>query len=365
MVPIPVFHAVPDWTFEDVNLGEQLGYSVSTAGDVNGDGYGDVIIGSPNYGNGETNEGRALVFHGSSTGLPVTPNWINESNQISANYGSSVFTAGDINGDGFSDVIVGAKSYDNGETDEGIASVYSGSASGLSATSNWSAASGQTGSSFGFSVSSAGDVNGDGYSDVLIGAPSYDNGQTDEGKLFAYYGSSSGLPAISDYSVIEGNQTGAQLGSSVSSAGDVNGDGYSDILIGVPFFDLGQSDEGLVYLIYGTPEGLELGVGWSAQSNQTDALFGNEAATAGDVNGDGYSDVIIGAFRYDSGQSNEGSAFLWYGSSSGLGANGTPQNADWKAESNQANANFGESVSTAGDVNGDGYSDVIIGAPAL
>jgi hypothetical protein len=82
----------------------------------------------------------------------------------------------------------------------------------------------------------------------LLGAPSFDNGQTDEGKLFAYYGSSSGLPAISDYSVIEGNQTGAQLGSSVSSAGDVNGDGYSDILIGVPFFDLGQSDEGLVYL---------------------------------------------------------------------------------------------------------------------
>lgn len=356
--------AVPDWTFETANLGEQLGYSVSTAGDVNGDGYGDVIVGSPNYGNGETNEGRALVFHGSSTGLPVTPNWINESNQISANYGNSVFTAGDINGDGFSDVIVGAKSYDNGETDEGSASVYNGSASGLSATSNWSAASGQTGSLFGFSVSSAGDVNGDGYSDVLIGAPAFDNGQTDEGKLFAYYGSSSGLPAISDYSVIEGNQAGAQLGASVSSAGDVNGDGYSDILIGVPFFDQGQSDEGLVYMIYGTPEGLELGVGWSAQSNQAGALFGYEAATAGDVNGDGYSDIIIGAYGYDNGQSNEGSAFLWYGSSSGLGANGTPLNADWTAESNQANANFGESVSTAGDVNGDGYSDVIIGAPA-
>ncbi len=357
--------AVPDWTFEDViNLGEQLGSCVSTAGDVNGDGFSDVIVGCPQYSNGESAEGRALVFHGSSSGLSVTPDWINESNQVSANYGKCVFTAGDINGDGFSDVIVGAKSYDNGETDEGSAFVYNGSSSGLSSTSNWTTASGQTNSLFGFSVASAGDVNGDGYTDVIIGAPAYDNGHVDEGRFFAYYGSTSGLPAIADYSVIEGNQTGAQLGSSISTAGDVNGDGYSDVLIGVPFFDLGQIDEGLVYLIFGSPTGLEYGVGWSAESNQAGAQFANSVATAGDVNGDGYSDIIVGANRYDSGQTNEGSVYVWLGSASGPGVNGTPLNADWTSEGNQASADFGKSVSTAGDVNGDGYSDVIIGAPA-
>ena len=352
----------PNWTYETANLGEQLGSSVSTAGDVNGDGYADVIIGCPNFTNGENNEGRALLFQGSSTGLSGTPNWINESNQVLANFGNSVFTAGDINGDGFSDVIIGAKLYDNGENNEGRTYVFNGSSSGLSSASNWTAVSGQTGSNYGFSVASAGDVNSDGYSDVIIGAPSFDNGETDEGKFFAYYGSSSGLPAIPDYSAIEGNQTGAQLGFSVATAGDVNGDGYSDVLIGVPYFDNGQTAEGLVYLVFGSPSGLEYGVGWLAESNQAGALFGNCVSTAGDVNGDGYSDVIIGANRFDNGQTDEGKTFVWFGSSSGLGVNGTPLNADWTAESNQAGADFGISVASAGDVNGDGYSDVIIGA---
>jgi photosystem II stability/assembly factor-like uncharacterized protein len=352
----------PDWTYETPNLGEQIGYSVSTAGDVNGDGYADVIVGSPNYSNGEINEGRALVFQGSAMGLSAAPNWTNEGNQISDNYGNSVFTAGDINGDGFSDVIVGAKLYDNGEADEGTAFVYCGSSSGLSATSNWTSASGQTGSYFGYSVASAGDVNGDGYSDVILGAPSYDNGETDEGKFFAFYGSSSGLSVTPDYSAIEGNQTGAQLGLCVSTAGDVNGDGYSDVLIGVPFFDQGQNNEGLVYLVYGSVSGLESGIEWSAQSNQTGALFGYSVATAGDVNGDGYSDVLIGSSLYDNGQTDEGKVFLWNGSSSGPGVNGTPLNADWTAESNQSGADFGISIATAGDINGDGFSDVIIGA---
>ncbi len=78
-------------------------------------------------------------------------------------------------------------------------------------------------------------------------------------------------------------------------------------------------------------------------------------STAGDVNGDGYSDVIIGASGYDSGQTDEGKAFVWYGSSTGLGVNGTPGNADWTAESDQDSARFGAG-STTGDINGDGYS---------
>ena len=96
---------------------------------------------------------------------------------------------------------------------------------------------------------------------------------------------------------------------------------------------------------------------WTAESNQASAYFGHSVSTAGDVNGDGYSDVIVGAINYDNGQTDEGRAFVYYGSASGLSAS-----ANWTAESDQASAYFGYSVSTAGDVNGDGYSDVIVGA---
>jgi hypothetical protein len=109
--------------------------------------------------------------------LSTTPNWTAESNQANAYFGFSVASAGDVNGDGFSDVIVGAYRFDNGQTDEGAAFVYHGSASGLSTTPDWTAESDQDFAEFGFSVASAGDVNGDGFSDVIVGAWKFDNGE--------------------------------------------------------------------------------------------------------------------------------------------------------------------------------------------
>src|SRR6185436_20138077 len=116
-----------------------------------------------------------------------------EGDQSSASFGISVATAGDVNGDGYSDVIVGAYGYDNGQTDEGRAFVYDGSAAGLATSATWTAESDQAGASFGVSVATAGDVNGDGYADVVIGAYGYDNGQSNEGRAFVYHGSAAGL----------------------------------------------------------------------------------------------------------------------------------------------------------------------------
>ena len=110
---------------------------------MNGDGYADVIVGASYYDNGQTDEGRAYVYHGSAAGLSATAAWTAESDQAGAYFGGSVATAGDVNGDGYSDVIVGASSYDNGEADEGRAYVYHGSAAGLSATPAWTAESDQ------------------------------------------------------------------------------------------------------------------------------------------------------------------------------------------------------------------------------
>ncbi|HKY31375.1 MAG TPA: FG-GAP-like repeat-containing protein [Candidatus Polarisedimenticolia bacterium] len=345
------------WTAESDQAGAQLGWSVATTGDVHGDGYSDVIVGAIAFDNGQSDEGRAFVYPGSDSGLAVTPAWTAESDQGSAGFGVSVATAGDVNGDGYSDVIIGAHFYDNGQTDQGRAFVYLGSVSGLAASPAWTAESAQTGAFLGRSVATAGDVNGDGYSDVIVGASAFDNGQTNEGRAFVHLGSASSLAATAAWTA-ESDQTGASLQSmSVASAGDVNCDGYSDVIAGAPAYDNGQSDEGRAFLYLGSASGLATTAAWTAESDQSGGGFGVSVATAGDINGDGCSDVIVGAPYYDNGQADEGRAFVYLGSGTGLAA--TPA---WTAESDQAGAWFGYSAATAGDVNGDGYSDVVVGA---
>jgi hypothetical protein len=347
---------IENWISDSNQESAWFGHYVSTAGDVNGDGYNDIIVGSIGYDNGENGEGRAYVYHGSSNGLSSMPDWVTEGNQVGAEYGWCVATAGDVNGDGYSDVIVSAHFYDNDQSNEGKVYVYHGSSSGLSITPNWTMESNQVEAQFGYSVATAGDVNGDGFSDIIVGAPYYDNGENNEGAAFVYYGSSSGLLTTA-YWITEGNQSSARFATSVATAGDVNGDGFSDVIIGAPDYDNGQVDEGQVFLYYGSVGGLSSIPDWTRESDQASASFGICVATAGDVNGDGYSDIIIGSHSYDNGQWDEGRAFVYHGSSSGLSTS-----ANWTAENDQAGSVFGWSASSAGDINGDGYSDVIIGA---
>ncbi len=344
------------WAAEGDQPGATLGFSVSMAGDVNGDGYSDLIVGAPLYDNGESDEGRAFVFHGSAGGLESSPAWSAESDQPGARLGSAVDGAGDVNGDGYSDVVVGAPLYDNGRGDEGRVLVYHGSASGLLPAPAWIAESDQVEAWLGYAVSTAGDVDGDGYSDVIVGAPLHDNGQGDEGRALVYLGSATGLAASPAWTA-ESGQPGAQLGSAVSGAGDVDGDGYSDVIVGAPLYDNGQSDEGRAFVYRGTAAGLETTPAWTAESQQVTARFGHAVAGAGDVNRDGYSDVVVGAPLYDHGQTDEGRVYVYHGSAAGLATIGRT------VESNQAQAGFGGAVAPAGDVDGDGFSDLIVGAP--
>jgi hypothetical protein len=347
----------PAWTVESNQANAGMGSGVASAGDVNGDGYSDVVVSAYTFTNGETSEGQASLYLGSASGLSMTPAWTAEGNQANAGFGSSVATAGDVNGDGYSDVVVGAWGFSNGESREGRAFLYLGSASGLNATAAWTAEGNQASAEFGFSVATAGDVNCDGYSDVLVGVRLFDNGETDEGQALLFLGSASGLSPTPAWTA-ESNQATAWFGVSVSSAGDVNGDGCSDVTVGAYLFDDGESNEGRALLYLGSTAGLSLTPAWTAEGNQASASFGNSVASAGDVNGDGFSDVVAGAFLFDNGEGNEGRAFLYLGSASGL----RPQPA-WTAEGNQVDAWFGYNVAGAGDVNGDGYSDVIVGAP--
>ena len=345
----------PDWSVLGDQAGALLGYSVFTAGDVNGDGYADVIVGAPYYNdiaNGLTNAGAAFVYFGSSAGLSTTANWSVLGTQDHTgwgNVGTSVATAGDVNGDGFSDVIVGAPFQDTDDESMawvGAASVYLGSSSTLAATPGWSAGGSAGDSEFGFSIASAGDVNGDGYDDILVGDPNYSDSFSQEGAVFLYLGGPTGPigPAL----IGVGDQAGAHFGYSVSSAGDVNGDGYSDVIVGAPGEN---SNTGKVYLYLGGPLGLPATASWTAVGQNPGDSFGHSVAAAGDVNGDGYGDILVGAPGGDR-------AYAYYGSSSGL-----PSSPSWTLYDTSGDNTFGQALSTAGDVNGDGFSDVIVGAP--
>jgi hypothetical protein len=345
-----------DWSGESDQASAWYGYSVNAAGDVNGDGYSDVIAGAYRYDDGEDNEGRAYAYYGSADGPSVTPDWTAEDNLVGAWFGHSVSGAGDVNGDGYADVIVGAPQPDHGTT-IGLAYVYYGSATGLSPTANWTAQGDQLVDWFGRRVQGAGDVNGDGYGDVIIGVPHYDSDRVDVGKAVAYYGSAHGLSATPDWTAV-GSQVLALFGRDAKGAGDVNGDGYDDVIVGAHQYDHGEKNEGRAFVYLGSANGLRTTPAWKAESDQPGALFGRSVNTTGDVDGDGYDEIVVGAPQYDDGQANEGKAFLYYGSPTGPSTT-----AGWMAQADQAEAWFARSVATAGDIDADGYGDAIIGAP--
>jgi hypothetical protein len=346
----------PDWTADGTLSGEWYGHSVSTAGDVNGDGYDDVIVGAPNPTHGN-NIGMAFAYYGSPAGLSTTADWTVIGGQRYDWFGWRVHTAGDVNGDGYDDVIVGAPQFDTTLADTGKSYVYYGSATGLSTVPAWTAVGDESGELFGRDGKAAGDVNGDGYDDVIVGAHFYHHGQTGEGRAYAYYGSAAGLSLTPNW-FAESNSVGAWFGRSVGSAGDVNGDGYDDVIVGAPKLDNPEVDEGRAYLFNGSATGLALTASWTTESNQATAWYGRAVGTAGDVNGDGYDDILVGAPNYDTGQADSGKAYAFYGSPSGPGTS-----ADWTASITQLKAWFARSVASIGDVNGDGYSDTIFGAP--
>ena len=339
-----------DWAIEYPPSLSQFGYSVATAGDVNGDGYSDVLVGAPYYQDDGQTKGMAALFYGAAKNLSQTPGWTYGGDYEYINLGYSVASAGDINGDGYADIIAGAPYYDSTYANQGAVFVWHGSAAGLNSWANWWALGDAVEGRFGYSVDSAGDVNGDGYSDIIVGAPNYDS--TDYGMVFVWLGSAGGLGDSSnaDWEVLGVfiNFSVVEMGTAVASAGDVNGDGYGDIVVSAP---KSHSQAGTVMVWHGGPAGLGTSFrypDWHADGADTTWSLGISVAGAGDVNRDGYSDLIVGGANR---------AAIWHGSISGL-KNG-PANVSLSSDT----GSFGWSVDSAGDVNGDGYSDVIIGSP--
>ncbi len=384
---------------------DRSGYSVSSAGDVNGDGFDDLLIGADGgdgSGNSKFSAGESYVIFGGAP-LPATINLASPGPAGITIFGAdagdgngrSVSSAGDVNGDGFDDLLIGARLADgsgNGKSEAGESYVIFGGAS-LPATIDL-ASLGPAGVTIfgadaddhsGSSVSSAGDVNGDGFDDLLIGAELADASVTNtkEGKTYVIFGGAS-LPATIDLAslgaagiTIFGADADDRSGRGVSGAGDVNGDGFDDLLIGTDYADAsgnGKFSAGESYVIFGgasLPATIDLAslgtAGITIFGADVSDRSGRSVSSAGDVNGDGFDDLLIGASDADAsagGKSSAGESYVIFGKASlpatidlaSLGAAGITV---FGADAGDGN---GRSVSSAGDVNGDGFDDLLIGA---
>lgn len=378
---------------------DAAGSSVSAAGDFNDDGIDDLLIGAPYVSTAEDFTGAAYVVFGSDQGFtsPFELSTLDGGNGIQINgiaqddlTGRSVSMAGDINGDTIDDLIIGAF---NANAGAGASYVVFGSDQGFPNPLELSSLNGsngfridgvESGDSSGFSVDTAGDINGDTFDDVIVGAPLAGPIGANPGIAYVIFGtdqawaSSLSLSALngSNGFALSGVATGDELGSAVAAAGDINVDGLGDVVLGAPKADPNGASSGASYVVFGSDQarpasfnlsGLNGSTGFAINGIDAGDEAGRSVSAAGKVNLDAFDDLIIGAPYADPNGESSGESYVVYGKDEAWssllqlstlnGANGFTLNGVAGADES------GRSVSTAGDINGDGRSDILIGAP--
>ena len=407
-----------------VSASDSSGRSVSLAGDINGDGLGDLIVGADGDDPNGSNSGASFVVFGSAADITGGDGMF-ELSDIETGDGSlgfvlrgvsagdysgrSVSSAGDVNGDGFDDLLVGATGDAGGA---GASFVVFGSGTDITGGDGvFELSDIETGDdSLGFilngvaaydnsgiSVSSAGDVNGDGFDDLMVGANLDDPNGNASGASFVVFGSRTDITGgdgafeLADIEtgngslgfVLRGVSAGDTSGRSVSSAGDVNGDGFDDLFVGAPNDDPNGSGSGASFVVFGSAADITGGdgafelsdietgdgsLGFVLNGGAANEQTGRSVSSAGDVNGDGFDDLIVGAYL----AGGTGASFVVFGSGTDItGGDGAFELSD--IGTGDGSSGFvlngvsafdfsGLSVSTAGDVNGDGFDDLFVGA---
>ena len=326
------------YTFDGLAAGDGFGLSVAGAGDVNQDGWADLIVGAYNADPGSLSDaGQATVFSGKNGGVLHTFNGLAAGDW----FGWSVAGAGDVNKDGYPDLIVGAYNADPGSlSNAGQATVFSGKNGNVLHTFNGLAA----GDEFGIAVAGA-DVNQDGHADLIVGAYSADpGGRKDAGQVTVF----SGKTGVVLYT-FDGLAAGDEFGWAVASA-DVNRDGYADIIVGADNADPGGRSNAGQVTVFSGKTGVVL---YTFDGLAAGDRFGMSVWGAADVNRDGFPDVIVGAHRADpGGRADAGQATVFSGKTGSV---------LYTFDGPGIGDHFGRSVGAA-DVNRDGYADVIVGA---
>ncbi|AFZ28724.1 Hemolysin-type calcium-binding region [Gloeocapsa sp. PCC 7428] len=380
------FSASVDLSNLDGRNGFISSFPIDAAGDVNGDGFDDIIIGAPNMRENYVVFGKASGFDArfDTTTLDGTNGFVVEGIPSDTYYEFDflVSRAGDINGDGFDDIIIGAPFNDpNGRSNAGESYIIYGKATGFNARIDVTTLDGSNGfilqgintnNRFGDLLSSAGDLNADGFNDIIIGAPG-------AGESYIVFGKASGFDARFDLATLNGTNgfvlEGLNAYDDVSSrfsltrAGDINGDGFDDIII-----ETLRSAES--YVVFGKASGFDARIDLTTLdgsngfviSDTNNRFFGRSLNSAGDINSDGFDDIIINIPGANpNGRANTGESYVLFGKPSGFDARvdlATFDGSDGLVlQGINTNDRSGYSVSR-GDVNGDGYDDIILGAPS-
>ncbi len=314
----------PVMTITGESAGDQFGWLMDNVGDIDGDGANDYVVGAPTNGAGGTNAGRAYVYSGATGQLVYT-----FTGAPGQRFGTALDAAGDVNGDGVGDIVVGGPSAGSGR-----AVVYSGA----DGTVIWDLPGENAGDGFGTAVGRLGDTNGDGFDDFLVTAPGHDSGVSNSGRVYVISGVDGSTLATKNSLV------GGQFGSSVGGVGDLTGDGVPDFGVGAP----GATGSGRIYVLNGvTADTVFFSIPGDATGSALGQFWLNEM---GDVNGDGIPDFYASDILNNANGAQTGRAYVFSG-------------ADGSKIHTMTGENPGDQFGIGRgipDVDGDGISDLFL-----
>jgi hypothetical protein len=304
----PAVDTGADLELSGENAGDRFGHAVAGVGDVNGDGFADFLVGAPGFdADAAADAGLAVLYLGGAS-LPAGPALRYPGSAAFDRLGQAVAGAGDVDGDGYGDFVVGAPGDDTPALDAGRVELFAGGSEPDAVPARTWFGDVPSGG-FGGAVAGAGDFNGDGFADVVVGAPNADApAAADSGLAYVFYGARS--PDTRPGVVFAGSGASERLGTAVAGVGDFDGDGFADVVVGAPRFRAMPAAAGRAYVYSGgrapgTAPGRTLG------GSAAGDLFGWSVAGAGDVDDDGQADVVVGA---PSTGGAAGAAFLFLGS---------------------------------------------------